>query len=81
MGRSLEEIEREVKGWPAAKRLQLLRDLLADLNGESQGEVEVARAWLEEASRRQDELRDGQSQGVPAEDVISKARDRLGNER
>lgn len=80
MARSLEEIEQEVKAWPAAKRLQLLRDLIADLNGEVEKEVDVEQAWLEEAKRRQNELRDGRAQPESAENVISKARDRLRNE-
>lgn len=79
MARSLEEIEQEVKAWPAAKRLQFLRDLIADLNGEVEHEADVERAWLEEATRRQNELRDGRTQPVAAEDVISKAKDRLRN--
>lgn len=78
MARSIEEIEQEVQAWPASKRLRLLRDLIAGLNGESEGDVE--QAWLEEANRRHIELRDGRVIPVSKEDVIGKARDRLRNE-
>lgn len=78
MARKVEEIEREIRSLSDDDRRRLLRDLVADLDGNPDPEVE--KAWLEEAQRRLQELQQGVVEAVPAEEVFKSARDRLKNE-
>ena len=78
MARKLEEIEREIRSLSDDERMRLLRDLVADLDGNPDPEVE--KAWLEEAQRRFQELQQGVVEAVSAEEVFGSARDRLRNE-
>jgi len=78
MARKVEEIEREIRSLSDGDRMRLLRDLVADLDGNPDPEVE--KAWLEEAQRRLQELQQGVVEAVPAEEVFKSARDRLKNE-
>ena len=78
MARKVEEIEREIRSLSDDDRRRLLRDLVADLDGNPDPEVE--KAWLEEAQRRLQELQQGVIEAVPAEEVFESARDRLKNE-
>jgi hypothetical protein len=78
MTRSIREIEQEIRSLQAAEKNQLLRDLISDIDGESEQDVE--QQWLEEAKRRYQELREGLVKPVPAADVIAKAKARLKNE-
>lgn len=78
MARSVREIEQEIRSLQAAERNQLLRDLISDIDGESEQNVE--QQWLEEAKRRYKELREGLVKPVPAAEVITKARSRLKDE-
>ncbi len=75
MARTVEELEREIRSLSDDDRIHLLRDLVADLDGERDAEVE--KAWMEEAQRRFRELKDGVVEAIPAEDVFKGARDRL----
>ena len=75
MAKTVEEIEREIRSLSDDERIHLLRDLVADLDGGRDPEVE--KAWLEEAQRRYEELRSGIVEGIPAEEVFKGARDRL----
>jgi len=75
MARTVEELEREIRSLSDDERIHLLRDLVADLDGECDPEVE--KAWLEEAQRRFHELKEGIVEGISAEDVFKNARDRL----
>lgn len=78
MARSIREIEQEVRALQTAERNQLLRELIADVDGEP--EHATKEAWLQEAQRRYKELQSGLVESVPATDVIRKARSRLKNE-
>lgn len=78
MARSIREIEQEVRALQTAERNQLLRELIADVDGESEHGIEEA--WLQEAQRRYKELQNGLVEPVPAADVIREARSRLKNE-
>jgi putative addiction module component (TIGR02574 family) len=78
MARTVEEIEREIRSLSDDERMRLLRDLVADLDGNPDSEVE--KAWLEEAQRRLQELRQGVVEAVSADEVFKSARDRLRNE-
>lgn len=78
MARSVREIEQEIRSLQAAERNQLLRDLISDIDGGSEQDVE--QQWVEEAKRRYQELREGLVIPVPAEEVVKKAKSRLKNE-
>lgn len=78
MARTVQEIEAEIRTLAIADRDLLLRDLVADLDGVADREIEAA--WLEEAQRRYDQLRSGTVQAVPADEVIRKARASLKHE-
>lgn len=78
MARSVKEIEQEVRSLHITERNQLLRDLIADLDGELEHDIEEVR--LQEAQRRYKELQGGLVESVPAEEVIRKARTRLKRE-
>ncbi len=78
MARKVEEIERDIQALSDDERIHLLRDLVADLDGNPDQGVE--KAWMEEAQRRFQELQQGVVKAVPAEEVFRGARDRLKNE-
>jgi hypothetical protein len=50
VARTKEDIENEIRSLSVDDRLHLLRDLIADLDGGMDEDVE--KAWLEEAERR-----------------------------
>jgi putative addiction module component (TIGR02574 family) len=75
MARTVDELETEIRALSAGERMHLLRDLIADLDGESEPDVE--RAWLEEAERRYSEIRDGVVEPIPAEEVFAQARAKI----
>lgn len=75
MARTVEDIESEIQNLSADDRMHLLRDLIADLDGVIEKDVE--KAWLEEAERRHNELKEGKVEPVSAEEVIAQARARL----
>ena len=55
--------------------MHLLRDLIADIDGGMDEDVE--KAWLEEAARRYKDLKEGEVDLTPAEEVFTRARARL----
>jgi putative addiction module component (TIGR02574 family) len=75
MARTIEDIECEIRTLSADDRMHLLRDMIADLDGGMDEDVE--KAWLEEAERRRKELKEGKVEPVPAEEVFARARVRL----
>ena len=75
MAKTIEDIEYEIRSLNADDRMHLLRDLIADLDGSMDEDVE--KVWLEEAERRYKELKEGKAELIPAEEVFSKARARL----
>ena len=76
MTRSIKELEYEIRSLSGDERMHLLRDLIADLDGAMDADVE--KAWLQEAERRYKELREGMIQAIPADEVFAQARARLG---
>ena len=72
MARTVQEIEAEIRSLAAGDRDRLLRDLVADLDGTRDPEIEAA--WLKEAQKRYEELRSGAVKAIPANEVIRKAR-------
>ena len=75
MAKTVEDIENEIRSLSADDRMHLLRDLIADLDGSMDEDVE--KAWLEEAERRYKELKEGEVELIPAEEVFSRARARI----
>jgi hypothetical protein len=75
MSTEVADIEARIRSLGPEERTQLLRVLLADLDGPAEGDVE--RAWLEEAQRRHREVADGRVQPVPGARVFENLRSRL----
>ena len=75
MAHAVERIEEEIRSLSAAEKVELLRSLIAELDGPADAEVEGA--WLEEAQRRNRELVEGKVKGVPGERVFENLRSRL----
>ncbi len=75
MAKTIEDIENEIRSLSVDDRMHLLRDLIADLDGSMDEDVE--KAWLEEAERRYKELKGGVAELIPAEEVFAQARARL----
>lgn len=69
------EIEAKIRTLSHEQEAELIRALLADLDGPEDTGVE--QAWLEEAERRHRELLDGKIHGVPEEQVFENLRSRL----
>lgn len=73
---SIEQLEAEVLKLPADERARLAEKLLESLAGEETDES-VEQAWIEEAHRRYQEMLDGAVVGIPADEAIERARERL----
>ncbi|HLT46544.1 MAG TPA: addiction module protein [Rubricoccaceae bacterium] len=67
---SIYEIEAEVLKLPVHERARLAQLLIASLDEDD----EIERAWAEEVQRRDEELRSGAVEPVPAEDVFAALR-------
>ena len=72
MAKTIEDIENEIRSLSVDDRMHLLRDLIADLDGSMDEDVE--KAWLEEAERRYKELKGGEVELIPAEEVFTRER-------
>ena len=79
MARTIEQIEDDIRSLDASERDRLMRDLVADLDGND--ENDIGGAWLTEAQHRHEELRSGAVEAVPAEEVFRRVRARLTNEQ
>ena len=75
MAEDVAEIEAKIRALSAEERAELIRSLLADLDGPEDAGVE--QAWLEAAETRHRELLDGKVKGVPGEHVFENLRSRL----
>ena len=73
---SIDEIKMEALKLNPASRARLARDLLASLATLSAADLE--QLWLDEAVRRDDELDQGAARLQPADEVLARARARLG---
>ena len=76
---TVEELEKELVNLGEAEKKQLLKRLISDLDATQDDDVE--RAWLIEAQRRYQQLKEGVVTGVSAEESITRARERLENVR
>lgn len=71
---TLNEMIDEAKLLPVEERVQLVDSLLQSLNP---AESDVTAAWLDVASRRMAEIRDGSVDAIPAEQVFQEIDTRL----
>ena len=69
------EIEAKIRSLSLQDKTELIRALIAELDGPADPDVE--RAWLEEAQRRHREITEGKVQPVPGERVFENLRARL----
>ena len=69
------EIEAKIRELSLEDKADLVRSLIAELDGPADADVE--RAWLEEAKRRHQEVVEGKVQAVPGERVFANLRARL----
>ena len=75
MSTDVAEIEAKIRLLSLADKTELIRALIAELDGPAEADVE--RAWLEEAQRRHREVVDGKVKPVPGERVFENRRSRL----
>ena len=75
MSTVIAEIEAKIRELSLEDRMDLIRSLIAELDGPADAGVEAA--WLEEAQRRHREVVEGKVQPVPGERVFSNLRARL----
>lgn len=75
MSIAVAEIEAKIRSLSAEDKTDLIRALIADLDGPADAGVESA--WLEEAQRRHWEVIEGKVQPVPGERVFASLRSRL----
>lgn len=71
----VEEIEARIRSLKPAEKTELLRSLIAELDGPADSDVE--RAWIDVAKRRHRELVEGKVKPVPGDQVFEKVRSRL----
>jgi len=69
------EIEAKIRSLSIEDKAELLRTMIAELDGPSDPAVEGL--WLEEAQRRYREVAEGKAQPVPGERVFANLRSRL----
>lgn len=75
MSTATAEIEARIRELSPDERMDLIRSLIAELDGPADTGVEAA--WLEEAQRRHREIAEGKVQAVPGERVFANLRARL----
>ena len=71
----VEEIEARIRSLKTEEKTELLRSLIAELDGPADSDVE--RAWIDAAKRRHRELIEGKVKPVPGDQVFEKVRSRL----
>jgi len=75
MSTHTEEIEAKIRALSPEDKVDLLRSLIAELDGPADTDVEAA--WVSEAQRRHREVVEGKVQPVPGEQVFANLRNRL----
>lgn len=68
----LTDIEKSVFNLPPDERAALAYRIWASLEGFADAEIE--KAWLDEADRRWEEIKNGEVSCIPAEEVMKRAR-------
>ena len=75
MSTTVAEIEAKVRALSPDEKADLIRSLIAELDGPADPDVEIA--WLKEAQRRHREIVEGRVQPIPGERVFANLRARL----
>ena len=75
MSTAIAEIEAKIRALSLDDKADLIRSLIAELDGPPDTDVEAA--WLKEAQRRHREIVEGKVRPVPGERVFSNLRARL----
>lgn len=75
MSTAVAEIEARIRALSLEDKTDLLRSLIAELDGPADLDVETA--WLTEAQRRHREVIEGKVQPIPGERVFANLRARL----
>lgn len=75
MSAELLDLQRKIRALAAGERIELLREMIADLEGPADEDVEAL--WLREAQRRHKELLEGRIKTIPAEEVFEKIREQF----
>lgn len=75
MSNMITEIQEKVRALNPQEKLELIRNLIAELDGPADTNVE--QAWVAEAKKRQQEILDGKIQTIPGERVFEHLRSRL----
>ena len=75
MSTATAEIEAKIRELSPDEKADLIRSLIAELDGPPDAGVEAA--WLEEAQRRHREIVEGKVRAVPGERVFANLRARL----
>ena len=71
----IEEIEEKIRSLKPEEKTELLRTLIAELDGPP--DQDVVREWVEVAKRRHREILEGKVQAVPGDRVFENVRSRL----
>ena len=75
MASVIEELEAKIRSLNPAEKTELLRSLIAEIDGSTGTEVEDA--WIDEAKRRYRQIADGTAETIPADRVFDKVRSQL----
>ena len=75
MSTHVAEIEAKIRSLTLEDKTELIRSLIADLDGPADADVESA--WVVEAQRRHREIVEGNVEPVPAQRVFQNLRARL----
>jgi len=76
VARSIKEIEQDIRSLNGEDKVELIRSLIAELDGPADAGVE--RAWLETSQHRYRERVEGKVTGIPGPLVFKRLRARLG---
>ena len=75
MSTVIAEIEAKIRALSLEDKADLIRSVIAELDGPADPDVEIA--WLKEAQRRHREIVEGRVQPIPGERVFANLRARL----
>ena len=81
MSAVLDELKAKALKLSPPDRDELVRTLIASIDGEPEDAAAIARAWDEEIERRIADLESGKTKGVPAEQVFAEIRDLIAGHR
>lgn len=75
MSTAIAEIEAKIRALNPDEKADLIRSLIAELDGPADADVEAA--WVKEAQRRHRDVVEGKVQPVPGDQVFANLRERL----